>query len=92
MSQNEESFFDKERDRLSREITSSFEELLSSTNGLNRKLEDVLGMSREYSTIAELWKTFHDMMRASGDAGASVDTSQVGLPGTGGHVPTGKHK
>ena len=32
-----------------------FEELLSSSNTLNRKLEEVLGMTKEYETIASLW-------------------------------------
>ncbi|GAW07020.1 DASH outer kinetochore protein [Lentinula edodes] len=42
MAQLEEgTYFEKERDKLSREITSGFEELLSTTNGLNRKLEEV---------------------------------------------------
>lgn len=42
-------------------------------------------MTREYDTIAQLWKSFHVLMR---DAGKEVDeeNSQLGLPGTGGHV------
>jgi len=93
MSQVEEehSFFDRERDRLSREITSGFEELLSSTNVLNRKLEEVLGMTREYDTIAALWQSFYQLMRgptlAREDEG---DEKLHGLPGTGGHLVTVK--
>jgi hypothetical protein len=45
-----------------------FEDLLSSTNGLNRKLEEVLGMTREYETISSLWGSFYQLMRNS-DAG-----------------------
>ncbi|PPR00449.1 hypothetical protein CVT24_004510 [Panaeolus cyanescens] len=88
MSTNDEdsTFFERERDRLSREITAGFEELLSSTNGLNRKLEEVLGMTKEYDTIASLWHSFYQLMRGSGqDADATTD-EQAGLPGTGGHV------
>jgi len=66
MSHEDDSFFERERDRLSREITSGFEELLSSTNVLNRKLEEVLGMSKEYTTIASLWHTFYRLMQNSG--------------------------
>jgi DASH complex subunit DAD1 len=62
-----------------------FEELLSSSNVLNRKLEEVLGMTREYETIAQLWKSFHILMRDSG-GGEEGEEDQVGLPGTGGHV------
>jgi len=67
-----------------------FEELLSSTNVLNRKLEEVLGMTKEYDTIASLWQTFYRLMRSSSD---DLDDESIrdeqnlgGLPGTGGHV------
>ncbi|KAJ7645575.1 DASH complex subunit Dad1-domain-containing protein [Mycena polygramma] len=68
MSQPDEdpSFFERERDRLTREISSNFEDMLLSTNALNRKLEEVLGMTKEYATIAELWKSFYELMRESG--------------------------
>ncbi|KAG6830017.1 hypothetical protein H0H92_002545 [Tricholoma furcatifolium] len=83
---DEPSFFERERDRLARDITASFEELLSSTNGLNRKLEEVLGMTKEYDTIAELWQSFYHLMRGPvKDADDSQD-EKMGLPGTGGHV------
>ncbi|KAJ4470823.1 DASH outer kinetochore protein [Lentinula aciculospora] len=85
---DEETFFEKERDKLSREITSSFEELLSSTNGLNRKLEEVLGMTREYEVIAALWRSFHDLMQQSDlpEGNTTMEEKPPGLPGTGGHV------
>jgi len=94
MSQSDEdpTFFEKERDRISTQITSSFEELLLSTNVLNRKVEEVLGMTREYETIATLWGSFHELMRSHrGDALESNQLSESqGLPGTGGHTLTGK--
>lgn len=40
---------------------------MSSSNNLNRKLEEVLGMSREYETIAALWQSFHELMRGQQD-------------------------
>ena len=66
-----------------------FEELLSSSNTLNRKLEEVLGMTREYETIAALWQSFHELMRGhrdEGDLSAEAEQQPHGLPGTGGHV------
>ena len=43
-------------------------------------------MTREYETIAELWHSFHTLMRNQKDD-ESVDEGQPqGLPGTGGHV------
>ncbi|KXN88121.1 DASH complex subunit DAD1 [Leucoagaricus sp. SymC.cos] len=84
--EEESSFFERERDRLAREITTSFEELLSSSNALNRKLEEVLGMTREYETIASLWHSFYQLMRESGKDDTESEDVASGLPGTGGHV------
>ncbi|KAF4581460.1 hypothetical protein EYR40_009746 [Pleurotus pulmonarius] len=81
----EPSFFDRERDKLAKEITLGFEELLSSSNVVNRKLEEVLGMTKEYDTIASLWHSFYKLMSESGND-ASHDNEVHGLPGTGGHV------
>ncbi|GJE91749.1 DASH complex subunit DAD1 [Phanerochaete sordida] len=84
--EEDSSFFERERDRLTAEITAGFEELLPLSNQLNRKLEEVLGMTREYETIAELWHSFHVLMRNQKDD-ESVDEGQPqGMPGTGGHV------
>ncbi|OCH91880.1 DASH outer kinetochore protein [Obba rivulosa] len=86
--QNEEdnAFFEKERDRLTAEITGGFEELLSSSNTLNRKLEEVLGMTREYESIAALWQTFQELMRGQREDNDVAQEQPQGLPGTGGHV------
>ncbi|KAI0766403.1 hypothetical protein BD413DRAFT_615200 [Trametes elegans] len=87
--EEESTFFDKERDRLTAEISSGFEELLSSSNNLNRKLEEVLGITRDYETIAALWQSFHELMRGHrDDVETSGEAEPHGLPGTGGHVLT----
>ncbi|KAG2065575.1 DASH outer kinetochore protein [Suillus decipiens] len=83
MSQSEPSFFERERDRLSLDITACFEDLLSSSNVLNRKLEEVMGMTREYETIASLWKSFHELMRGQRD---EVLEDRATVPGTGAHI------
>jgi len=84
------SFFVKERDRLSEEVANGFEVLLSSVNVLNRKVEEVLGMTGEYESIASLWDTFHQLMRQhSTEADVSLTQDQsVVTPGAeaGGHV------
>ena len=33
----------------------NFEELMSHTNVLNRKLEEVYGVGKEFTTVADLW-------------------------------------
>ncbi|KAI0075073.1 DASH outer kinetochore protein [Panus rudis PR-1116 ss-1] len=83
---DENTFFSRERDRLTAEIASGFEELLSSSNDLNRRLEEVLGMTREYETIAELWQSFQDLMRGHSGSVSEEQQQMPGLPGTGGHV------
>lgn len=69
-----------------------FEELLSSTNGLNRKLEEVLGMTKGYDTIAALWEGFYHLMRNSepDDVNDITGLPPGSLPGTGGHVVSAK--
>ncbi|KAJ3776720.1 DASH complex subunit Dad1-domain-containing protein [Lentinula raphanica] len=84
----EENFFARERDKLSSQINSGFEELLSTTNGLNRKLEEVLGMTREYETVAALWRCFYNLMKQSDlpEGNITMEEKPLGLPGTGSHV------
>ncbi|KAH8998548.1 hypothetical protein EDB92DRAFT_1791472 [Lactarius akahatsu] len=84
-------FFDRERDRTNgRDRNRGFEELLSSSNILNRKLEEVLGMTREYDSIAGLWSRFHELMKGQKEDVVSSEEQPVGLPGTGGHVVSSK--
>ncbi|KAF8440885.1 hypothetical protein L210DRAFT_3399926, partial [Boletus edulis BED1] len=64
---------ERERDRLSAEITVGFEELLSSSNVLNRKLEEVLGMADDCFPLAELMRCQNQL-----------DPRTV--PGTGTHI------
>ena len=71
------------------DLEKGFEELLSSSNALNRKLEEVLGMTREYETIASLWNSFYQLMRESGKEDLGSEDATSGLPGTGGHVVAG---
>jgi DASH complex subunit DAD1 len=70
-------------------VAQGFEELLSSSNILNRKLEEVLGITREYDTVAGLWGQFHELMKRQKDM-VSLDEQPLGLPGTGGHVVSSK--
>ncbi|KAI0344161.1 hypothetical protein BDW22DRAFT_1296994, partial [Trametopsis cervina] len=80
------SYFERERARLTAEITKGFEELLPNSNALNRKLEEVHGMTREYETIAALWHSFHELMKRHRDDDDDTASQSHGLPGTGGHV------
>jgi DASH complex subunit DAD1 len=70
-------------------VLQGFEDLLSTSNVLNRKLEEVLGMTREYETISSLWNSFHELMRRQ-KSGDTSDDKGPGLPGTGGHTVSSK--
>jgi DASH complex subunit DAD1 len=70
-------------------VLQGFEDLLSTSNVLNRKLEEVLGMTREYETISSLWNSFHELMRRQKSGDMSEDKGP-GLPGTGGHTVSSK--
>jgi hypothetical protein len=39
----------------------NFEQLLNSSNTLNRKLEEVLGVGKEFQTVADLWGVSRDL-------------------------------
>ncbi|KAJ9115130.1 hypothetical protein QFC22_005460 [Naganishia vaughanmartiniae] len=67
----ERSFFEQERDKLVEEIAGGFEELLSSANVLNRKLEEVFGVGKEFQTVANLWGQFNTLIRDQKDDPAS---------------------
>ncbi|KAF9778728.1 hypothetical protein BJ322DRAFT_486592 [Thelephora terrestris] len=99
---DEDSFFVQERDRLVSEISSGFEELLSLTNVLNRQVEEVFSMSAEYETVADLWHSFHQIVQDQDEAttpGQPAETEDdrttplpTGLPGTGTHILTDQVK
>ena len=66
-----------------------FEELLPLSNLVNRKLEELLSMTKEYESTAALWNSFHMLMRRQKDdegLASTVDSQPQGLPGTGGHT------
>jgi len=85
-SQQQPTYFDKERDQLISSITNGFEELLSASNDANRKLEQALLMTKEYETVAALWTSFHNLMKgvSSSEDATEVNIETAGLPGTGG--------
>lgn len=80
--QDSVSFFDRERDRLVGEISTGFEELMTHTNVLNRKLEEVFGVGKEFTTVASLWGKFNALIREQRTALAR--DAEAGVPGTGG--------
>ncbi|KAG8701214.1 hypothetical protein FRC08_004218 [Ceratobasidium sp. 394] len=81
------SFFDRERERLIADITSSFEELLSNSNVINRRLEDIGGTGKSFDTVAQLWGSFHNLVREQ--ERAAQEPADV-LAGTGSRMTGGR--
>ncbi|KAI9637252.1 DASH complex subunit Dad1-domain-containing protein [Dioszegia hungarica] len=77
-----QSFFEKERERLVEEISAGFEELLTHSNVLNRTLEEVHGVGKEFTTVAKLWGRFDDLIRQQ--QAEQAGSADIGVPGTGG--------
>ncbi|EJT51466.1 hypothetical protein A1Q2_02648 [Trichosporon asahii var. asahii CBS 8904] len=70
-----ESFFEMEKQRLIGEINS---DVLSHTNALNRKLEEVDGVGKEFNTVAELWSSFLGIVNDKAN-----ESYEAAVPGTG---------
>ncbi|ELU38991.1 DASH complex subunit dad1 domain-containing protein [Rhizoctonia solani AG-1 IA] len=73
---DEHSFFERERERLIADIAS---ELLSNSNVINRRLEDLGGTGKSFDTVAQLWGSFHNLVREQERAAQDADV----LAGTG---------
>ncbi|EPQ27284.1 uncharacterized protein PFL1_05207 [Pseudozyma flocculosa PF-1] len=58
--------FEKERERLITDIAQGIESLMSSSNALNRKLEESISVGKEFEPIAGLWGRFSELMTAVG--------------------------
>ncbi|TIB84161.1 P-loop containing nucleoside triphosphate hydrolase protein [Wallemia mellicola] len=83
----ESTHFEKEKERLVKEIGHEFEQALNNSNMLGRRLEEVLGVGKEFNTIAALWGVFgnivgKDTKEDDNDSSSSI-IHQQGIPGTG---------
>ena len=67
--------------------TQGVEQLLSSSNDLNRTHDDSLGMMREYRNLAQLWGSFQGLAKTQKPADDDeMGSTDGGIPGTGGHI------
>ncbi|KAG8862443.1 hypothetical protein FRB96_001514 [Tulasnella sp. 330] len=82
-SEEEPSFFEKERDRLVTQIASAFEDVISQSNVLNRQTEQVYGVGRDFQTVEALWGRFKDLMKEQQAEVHVAATDPQGMPGTG---------
>ncbi|ORY87081.1 DASH complex subunit Dad1-domain-containing protein [Protomyces lactucae-debilis] len=57
-----ESLFDKRRAVLISKIAEHMESLITGMNGLNRNLEAVISVGKEFQSVSTLWRCFHDVV------------------------------
>lgn len=50
---------------------------------LNRQLEEVYGVGRDFETVAALWGRFQELMKEQQTEAEVVSTDPQGMPGTG---------
>ncbi|KAK9382177.1 DASH complex subunit Dad1-domain-containing protein [Kockiozyma suomiensis] len=62
----EKTYFEKQRDALVSEISVSLEHVLTNINTLNRALEGVIVVGKEFESVSTLWSTFYDGMAHEG--------------------------
>lgn len=77
MSESEtRSFFERERERLVLDITNQIETIITSTNAVNRKLEEHASVGKGFESISALWGQFSELAKAD----AQPDTNEPTEP------------
>ncbi|KAI5806693.1 DASH complex subunit Dad1-domain-containing protein [Peziza echinospora] len=82
----EKSLFELERARLVTEISLSLEHVLMNLNVLNRAMEGVTSVGKEFESVEMLWSQFEGVMGAGGGLGGGEgqQQGQQGQQGQGG--------
>lgn len=55
-------YFEKQRDLLIAEITTSMDSVITNINTLNRSLKANIAVGKEFEVVAEQWKGFYDSL------------------------------
>ncbi|KAI5845354.1 DASH complex subunit Dad1-domain-containing protein [Tricharina praecox] len=58
----EKSFFEQQRDQLRGEIALAMEHVLMNMNTLNRNMESIIAVGREFESVEALWSQFEGVM------------------------------
>ncbi|KAI8054469.1 DASH complex subunit Dad1 [Syncephalis plumigaleata] len=58
--------FERERDNLINEIAQSMEEVIANMNLLNKNLENIVTLGRDFEHISELWASFRNSIVSDG--------------------------
>lgn len=56
----EQSYFEKQRDEYLGAISTNMEEVLNNLNLLNRSLEGVIEVGKEFENVGALWSNFYE--------------------------------
>ncbi|KAK9462549.1 DASH complex subunit Dad1-domain-containing protein [Lipomyces oligophaga] len=57
---SEQSYFEQQRAALVAEVAVSLEHVLANINTLNRALEGVIVVGKEFENVSSLWSTFYE--------------------------------
>ncbi|KAK9472331.1 DASH complex subunit Dad1-domain-containing protein [Dipodascopsis tothii] len=55
-------YFVRQRDALVSEISLSLEQVLTNLNTLNRSLETMITVGKEFESVSSLWSSFYDTL------------------------------
>ncbi len=79
-------YFEKQRDLLISEIAISMDSVLNNINALNRSLEGVIQVGKEFDSVSQLWSNFYDsiaqaeQIRSQQQRQSGNNESQVNTP------------
>ncbi|KAL1922590.1 uncharacterized protein VTP21DRAFT_10129 [Calcarisporiella thermophila] len=68
--------FEKERDNLVNEIAQALEQVITSMSLLNRNLETVITIGKDFENVAALWKGLHSNLTENADLSLAEPGSQ----------------
>lgn len=80
-----QSTFQESKQKLYEKALSSFEQLNSNLNSMNRNLETISDIGTQFKAPAHLWNSFHEAVKSSNSTNETVDepkeiTSDVPKP------------
>ncbi|GBB90483.1 hypothetical protein RclHR1_17470001 [Rhizophagus clarus] len=64
MESNDRTTFQKQRDNLINDIAQGLEQIINNMAILNKNLESIVAVGKDFENVASLWKNFNDTIEA----------------------------
>lgn len=74
------SYFEKQRDLLISDISTSMEKVLNNLNSLNRSMEGCVAVGKEFDSVSVVWSKFYDGMTQMDKAKKRDEDEESGSP------------